>query len=112
MMNRYVSRMNRQQARDQKHGRIRIPFNLQLFAEDGADGGDDGSDDGDDGSDDGDDDRSDEPEKKYTDAFEAVLTELGIPFQAEGPFPKRLTKHELPREKTHSACFLRKKAGQ
>ena len=48
MMNRYVSRMNRQQARDQKHGRIRIPFNLQLFAEDGADGGDDGSDDGDD----------------------------------------------------------------
>ena len=73
MMNRYVSRMNRQQARDQKHGRIRIPFNhripfnLQLFAEDGADGGDDGSDDGDDGSDD-DDDKGDEPEKKYTDA--------------------------------------------
>jgi len=68
MMNRYVSRMNRQQARDQKHGRIRIPFNLQLFAEDGGDSGDDGSDDGDDGSDDGDDDHSDEPEKKYTDA--------------------------------------------
>ena len=64
MMNRYVSRMNRQQARYQeKH---RIPFNLQLFAEDGTDGGDDGSDDGDDGSDD--DDHSDEPEKKYTDA--------------------------------------------
>lgn len=68
MMNRYVSRMNRQQARDQKHGRIRIPFNLQLFAEDGGDSGDDGSDDGDDGSNDGDDDHSDEPEKKYTDA--------------------------------------------
>lgn len=67
MMNRIVSRMNRQQARDQKHGRIRIPFNLQLFAEDGADGGDDGSDDGDDGSDD-DDDKGGEPEKKYTDA--------------------------------------------
>lgn len=69
MMNKIVSRMNRQQAREQKlqrHGRI--PFNLQLFAEDGTDGGDDGSDDGDDGSDDGDDDRSDEPEKKYTDA--------------------------------------------
>lgn len=66
MMNRIVSRMNRQQARFQeKH---RIPFNLQLFAEDGGDGGDDGSDDGDDGSDDGDDDHSDEPEKKYTDA--------------------------------------------
>ena len=66
MMNRYVSRMNRQQARYQeKH---RIPFNLQLFAEDGTDGGDDGSDDGDDGSDDGDDDKGDEPEKKYTDA--------------------------------------------
>jgi hypothetical protein len=67
MMNRYVSRMNRQQARDQKHGRIRIPFNLQLFAEDGGDSGDDGSDDGDDGSDD-DDDKGGEPEKKYTDA--------------------------------------------
>lgn len=66
MMNRIVSRMNRQQARDQK--KHRIPFNLQLFAEDSADSGDDGSDDGDDGSDDGDDDRSDEPEKKYTDA--------------------------------------------
>ena len=38
-------------------------------------------------------------ETKYTDAFEAVLTELGIPFQAEGPFPKRLTKHELPKQK-------------
>ena len=67
MMNRIVSRMNRQQARDQKHGHIRIPFNLQLFAEDGGDGGDDGSDDGDDGSDD-DDDKGGEPEKKYTDA--------------------------------------------
>lgn len=68
MMNRYVSRMNRQQARDQKFQRRgRIPFNLQLFAEDGADGGDDGSDDGDDGSDD-DDDKGGEPEKKYTDA--------------------------------------------
>ena len=66
MMNRYVSRMNRQQARYQeKH---RIPFNLQLFAEDGTDGGDDGSDDGDDGSDDSDDDKGGEPEKKYTDA--------------------------------------------
>ena len=39
-------------------------------------------------------------EKKYTGAFEAVLTELGIPFQSEGPFPKKLTKHALPREKT------------
>lgn len=68
MMNRFVSRMNRQQARDQKFQRRgRIPFNLQLFAEDGADGGDDGSDDGDDGSDD-DDDKGGEPEKKYTDA--------------------------------------------
>ena len=51
-------------------------------------------------------------EKKYTDAFEAVLKELGIPFQAEGPFPKRLTKHKLPREKKPSACFLKKKAAQ
>ena len=67
MMNRYVSRMNRQQARDQKR-KHRISFDLQLFAEDGGDSGDDGSDDGDDGSDDGDNDRSGEPEKKYTDA--------------------------------------------
>lgn len=68
MMNRIVSRMNRKQARDQKFQRRgRIPFNLQLFAEDGGDSGDDGSDDGDDGSDNGDD-GSDEPEKKYTDA--------------------------------------------
>jgi len=68
MMNRIVSRMNRKQARDQKFQRRgRIPFNLQLFAEDGGDSGDDGSDDGDDGSDD-DDDKGGEPEKKYTDA--------------------------------------------
>lgn len=67
MMNRFVSRMNRQQARDQKR-KHRIPFDLQLFAEDGGDSGDDGADDGDDGSDNGDDDHSDEPEKKYTDA--------------------------------------------
>ena len=66
MMNRYVSRMNRQQARFQeKH---RIPFDLQLFAEDGGDSGDDGSDDADDDSEDSDDDKSGEPEKKYTDA--------------------------------------------
>ena len=51
-------------------------------------------------------------EKKYTDAFEAVLTELGIPFRAEGPFPKRLTKHELPREKAPCFFMPRKKAGQ
>jgi hypothetical protein len=51
-------------------------------------------------------------EKKYTDAFEAVLKELGIPFQAEGPFPKRLTKHELPREKTPSVCWRKKTAEQ
>lgn len=64
MMNRIVSRMNRQQARFQE--KYRIPFNLQLFAEDGGDGGDDGSDDGDGSDDNGDD--HDEPEKKYTDA--------------------------------------------
>ena len=51
-------------------------------------------------------------EKKYTDAFEAVLKELGIPFQAEGPFPKRLTKHELPREETPSVCWRKKTAEQ
>ena len=47
--------------------------------------------------------------KKYTGAFEAVLKELGIPFRAEGPFPKRLTKHELPREKTACAFALKEK---
>lgn len=69
MMNRIVSRMNRQQARDQKFQRRgRIPFDLQLFAEDGADGGDDGSDGADDDPEDSDDDKGGEPEKKYTDA--------------------------------------------
>lgn len=69
MMNKIVSRMNRKQARDQKFQRRgRIPFNLQLFAEDGGDSGDDGSDGADDDPDDGDDDKGDEPEKKYTDA--------------------------------------------
>lgn len=38
-------------------------------------------------------------EKKYTDAFQAVLTELGIPFSVEGPFPKMLTCHELPKQR-------------
>lgn len=66
MMNRIVSRMNRQQARDQK--KHRIPFNLQLFAEDGGNSGDDGSGDADDDPDDSDDDKGGEPEKKYTDA--------------------------------------------
>lgn len=69
MMNRIVSRMNRQQARDQKFQRHdRIPFNLQLFAEDVGDSGDDGSGDADDDPDDSDDDKGGEPEKKYTDA--------------------------------------------
>ena len=69
MMNRIVSRMNRQQARDQKFQRRgRIPFDLQLFAEDGADGGDGDSDGADDDPDDSDDDKGGEPEKKYTDA--------------------------------------------
>ena len=35
-------------------------------------------------------------ETKYANAFQEVLTELGIPYQVEGPFPKRLTKHALP----------------
>ena len=38
-------------------------------------------------------------EKKYTDAFQAVLTELGIPFRVEGPFPKKLPCHELPKQR-------------
>ena len=68
MMNRYV-RINRQQARDQKfQKKHRIPYNLQLFAEDSGDSGDDGSGDADDDSEDSDDDKGGEPEKKYTDA--------------------------------------------
>ena len=35
-------------------------------------------------------------ETKYAAAFQQVLTELGIPYTVEGPFPKRLTKHALP----------------
>ncbi len=36
--------------------------------------------------------------KKYVNAFESVLKDLSIPFKVEGPFPKRLPKHELPLE--------------
>lgn len=67
MMNRFVSRMNRQQVRDQKR-KHRIPFDLQLFAEDGGDSGDGDSGDADDDPDESDDDKGGEPEKKYTDA--------------------------------------------
>ena len=35
--------------------------------------------------------------KKYAEAFLEVLEELGIPCKVEGPFPKRLSKHVLPR---------------
>ena len=35
-------------------------------------------------------------ETKYAVAFQQVLTEIGIPYTVEGPFPKRLTKHALP----------------
>lgn len=37
-------------------------------------------------------------QKKYAEAFEDVLDELGIPFRVEGPFPKRLSKHDVPKE--------------
>ena len=33
---------------------------------------------------------------KYINAFRDVLNELGISFKSEGPFPKRLPKHQLP----------------
>ena len=33
---------------------------------------------------------------KYVNAFRDVLNELGISFKMEGPFPKRLPKHQLP----------------
>ena len=59
--------LNREQTRA-LHGRL--PFDLQLFADDGGDdGADDGAEDGGDEDDVDDDDDSDkEPEKKYTDA--------------------------------------------
>ena len=34
---------------------------------------------------------------KYTDAFNEVMNDLGIPFKVEGPFPKNQTKHSLPK---------------
>ena len=34
---------------------------------------------------------------KYTNAWESVLEELGIPFKVKGPYPKRLSAHEKPR---------------
>ncbi|WP_026491953.1 hypothetical protein [Butyrivibrio sp. XPD2002] len=33
---------------------------------------------------------------KYINAFCDVLKELGIPFTMEGPFPKKLSRHQLP----------------
>ena len=66
MMNRIVSRMNRQQERSWKRSHAGIAFDLQLFADEGGDdgsGGDEGDGDGE-----GDDDEGSEPEKKYTDA--------------------------------------------
>lgn len=66
MKNRVIhAELNREQTRA-LHGRL--PFNLQLFADDGGDdGADDGADDGGDEDDVDDDDDSDkEPEKKYT----------------------------------------------
>ena len=37
-------------------------------------------------------------QKKYADAFQGVLEELEIPYRVEGPYKKRLSKHELPKE--------------
>lgn len=34
---------------------------------------------------------------KYIRAFESVLEELGIPYSVEGPFPKHISKHQLPK---------------
>lgn len=70
MKNRLITlTMNRDQERLWKRRRSEIPFDLQLFTDDG---GDDGSDDGDDdgGDDDGEDsdDEDKKSEKKYTDA--------------------------------------------
>ena len=69
MKNRVIhAELNREQTRA-LHGRL--PFDLQLFADDGGDdGADDGADDGgdEDDVDDDDDDSDKEPEKKYTDA--------------------------------------------
>lgn len=36
-------------------------------------------------------------EDKYTNAFGEVMNELGIPFKAEGPFPKNQPRHSLPK---------------
>ena len=68
MKNRVIhAELNREQTRA-LHGRL--PFNLQLFADDGGDdGADEGADDGGDEDDvDDDEGEEDKPEKKYTDA--------------------------------------------
>jgi hypothetical protein len=33
---------------------------------------------------------------KYINAFREVMNELGISFTMEGPYPKKLPKHQLP----------------
>lgn len=37
-------------------------------------------------------------EAKYPRAFQEVLNELSIPYQVAGPFPKRLSKHDIPKK--------------
>ena len=37
-------------------------------------------------------------EAKYPGAFQEVLNELSIPYQVAGPFPKRLSKHDIPKK--------------
>ncbi|MCR5747363.1 MAG: hypothetical protein K6G03_06605 [Lachnospiraceae bacterium] len=37
---------------------------------------------------------------KYIKAFREVFNEMGISFKEEGPFPKRLPRHQLPLDRT------------
>ncbi len=37
-------------------------------------------------------------EAKYVKAFGEVMDELGIPYQVEGPYPKNMTNHKLPKQ--------------
>ena len=35
---------------------------------------------------------------KYVKAFGEVMDELGIPYKIEGPYPKNMVKHKLPKQ--------------
>ena len=105
MMNRIVSRMNRQQERSWKRSHAGIAFDLQLFADEGGDdgsGGDEGDGDGE-----GDDDEGGEPEKKYTDADIDRIVKERLARERKAAEKKAKEKAEAEKLRTMTAAEKR-----